>query len=124
MKDYVLHILEEGELYDEEVCIFTNTKEGRKHCKEKLESFIENLLEKKFEEFDNFEDFNNYFYYTNFEMLVEEIDDDYDGYETGVTVYENSLDIDTSEMFERYKDAEEYRRDPYSYYGVSRNDFF
>lgn len=37
---------------------------------------------------------------------------------------EKDFELFRSDLIESFKDGEEYRKDPYAYYGVSRKDFF
>ena len=51
--------------------------------------------------------------------LISELEDAF------VECFEDSLeDFYRDDAMEQYEDYKEYSRDPYSYYGVSRNDFF
>ena len=51
--------------------------------------------------------------------LIGELEDAF------VECFEDSLeDFYRDDAMEQYEDCKEYSRDPYSYYGVSRNDFF
>lgn len=57
------------------------------------------------------------------DFLLKEVINDFE--DDFIEEYRDSIeDFYRDDAFEQYEDCKEYSRDPYSYYGVSRKDFF